>query len=121
MRDACVVRRRQAIGDLRHHFHRLALREMGVAQRFTLHDFGDHVVVADIEDTQDIGMIQGGHGAGFFLKPVAARSVMRNVGGQHLHGDIAVQTCIASAVNLAHPSGADRSDDLVRTQTSGAG
>jgi hypothetical protein len=121
MRDAGIVGRRQTIGDLRHYLHRLALREMGVVERFALHDLGHHVVVANIKNTQNIGMIQSGHRAGFFFESMAARRVMRNIRGQHLHGDIAVQTRIASAVNLAHTSGADRSDNLVRTQARGTG
>jgi hypothetical protein len=66
-------------------------------------------------------MIQSGHRAGFFFETMAARRLMRDVGRQHLHGDIAVETSIAGAVNLAHPSGANRSDDLVRTQAGGTG
>ena len=44
--------------------------------------------------------------------------VLREGGGENLYRDFAVQLRIARFVDFTHTSSADRSDDLVRAQTS---
>ncbi len=41
---------------------------------------------------------------------------MRKVGGQHLYGDVSLQTSVASAVHLTHAARANGRDDFVRTE-----
>ena len=37
--------------------------------------------------------------------------------GQHLDRDIAIELCVAGAINLAHPAGAERPDYFVWPET----
>jgi hypothetical protein len=48
-------------------------------------------------------MIQTGDGLGFPLKPLLANWIRRELRPQNLDGDIAVQTCVAGAVDFAIP------------------
>ena len=38
------------------------------------------------------------------------------LGGQNLDGDVAAEPRVARAIDLAHPAGAERRDDLVRAR-----
>ncbi len=61
-------------------------------------------------------MVQGGGRPRLLLEapqPLRIRRVGRR---QHLHGDVALEPFVPCAVNLAHPAGADRRDDLVRAE-----
>jgi hypothetical protein len=48
-------------------------------------------------------MVQGGHGSSLAFEAAAAFGTLLNVAGQHFQCDIAAQSKIASAINLAHP------------------
>jgi hypothetical protein len=65
-------------------------------------------------------MIQGSDGAGFAREPSQGLGIARDVLGKDLEGDVARQTRIMGAVDRAHTAGAERSADLVRTE-SGSG
>ena len=39
------------------------------------------------------------------------------LGGQHLDRDVAAEAGVARAVDLAHPAGAEKAEDLVRPET----
>ncbi len=58
-------------------------------------------------------MIEEPGGAGLLLEAAQARRVLGEVGGEDLDGDLAPQPRILRAVDLAHPTGAERRDDLV--------
>src|SRR5450755_1157839 len=77
-------------------------------------------MLADVEHGGDVGVVQDPRGARLLLE--AAETV--RVGGerrrQHLDRDVASEARILCPIHLAHPSGADRREDLVRAEmTSG--
>ena len=70
----------------------------------------------DLVNGDDVRVIEGRGGVCFLDKPAAAILVADAVGRQYLDGHLAVQTRIARAIDLAHPAGADESEDLVRPE-----
>src|SRR5439155_15025159 len=65
----------------------------------------------------DIGMIEGGDGPGLLLEATQSVGAGLAVGGDDLHGDVAAQTRIASAIDFPHASRPEGADDFVRAQT----
>ncbi len=53
---------------------------------------------------------------GFPFEPLLQIGVRRDMCGQHLDRDRAVQTTVAGFVDLAHPAGAEGRFDLVRAK-----
>ena len=64
--------------------------------------------MADIKESHDVGMVQGGRGPGFLLEAAQSLGVGRRGSGQDLDCDVAAQARIAGAVDLSHPAGAER-------------
>src|SRR5262245_11839017 len=121
MDDAVAVRGRQSCGDLTGVVDRLATRHGHfVSQRRTLKQFCYEIrrapACADIIDSKNVGVIQRADGACLLLK---AAQRIRSTGeslGQNLHCDLAAETCIASAIDFAHPARTERRDDFVRSE-----
>jgi hypothetical protein len=65
-----------------------------------------------------VQMIQFGSGAGLMHKPAPAIVITHAIGRQNLDRDLTVQPWIAGAVHLAHPAGAERAQNLVRSEAS---
>ncbi len=65
-------------------------------------------------------MVERRGGAGFLHEPAAAVLVGQAISRQNLDRDIAAEPRGASAVHLAHPSRAQRRQDLVRAETRAA-
>ena len=77
-------------------------------------DVGVAVLLADIVDGADVGMIQSGGGASLpHQSRPATRFVVRFV--EELEGDVPVQANVARPVDHAHAAGPESSDDLIRT------
>ena len=71
------------------------------------------VLLADVVDGADVGMVQGGCGACF---PPKARERLRVLGqffGKKLQGDEAVQPRVLGLIDHAHPAAAQLLDDAV--------
>ena len=66
------------------------------------------------------GVVQGGDRAGFALEPLLQVGIGRDMLGQHLDGDGAVQAGVGGLVDLAHAPCAEGGLDLVRAEC-GAG
>ena len=125
MDDALLVRRRQAerhlqpVLDHPARRHRLSLDL--VAQRLPFEQLGDEVgqlrVLAHVVDGDDVGMAEHAGGARFDLEPAHQIAVARQRLGQHLQGDVAAQARVAGAVDHAHRSRAELTDDLVGSET----
>ena len=73
-------------------------------------------VAPDLVDRQNVGVIERGGGARLELESPEAVRVRGDLGPQHLDRDDAVEARIAGFVNLAHPAGADRGQNLVGTE-----
>ena len=95
-----------------------ALLQAG-AQRFAVEQFGDgvtdSVLRSGIENRQKVGVRECRHGFGLTDEPCQGLRIVRQVLRQDLNGYVAIETGIASAVDLAHSTGADRRDDLIRS------
>ena len=124
MDDAARVRRRQRIGDRNGDSQHLAEahtvprnERIEALPAHVLHH--DEIVAVgrlDLVDGDDVRMIEGRGGVGFLDKPAAAILVADAIGRQYLDGHLTIQTRIASAIDLAHPSCADEREDLVRPE-----
>ena len=68
-------------------------------------------------NVRDVGMVERGEDLRFAAEAREPLRVVRDRGQQHLDGDIAIQFCVARATDLAHAAGAERREDLVRTET----
>ena len=122
--DAPPVGRTQGLGGLARKRHRLPWRQRAVGQPLPqrrpleqLHG-GVHAPVrgAEIVDRQDVRVGESSHRLRLALKALQHRRVFPDLGGQHLHRDVAVELRIAGAVHLAHPTRADQLADLVSAQ-----
>ncbi len=63
-------------------------------------------------------MIQRRGGPGFLLEPLQAIAVSRRGRRENLDRDIAPETRVAGAIDLAHAAGPERAGDGVRTELS---
>ena len=124
MDDALLVGRRQPPRDLGAHLDGLSHRERSapqpLAQRLSLEQLHDGVgapyVGAEVVYRKDVRMGEGRHRLGLALEAGQGVGALVQVGGQHLDRHVAVELRVASAVDLAHASGAEGRDDLVRPE-----
>lgn len=65
-------------------------------------------------DVRDVWVVQGGEGFGLAFQPRHAVRVVGKAVRQHLDRDLAVQSRVACAKHLPHPSRAQRRENLVR-------
>jgi hypothetical protein len=86
-----------------------------------LHDEKRHVLeLADVVNRADVGVRDPGHGSCFTLESLQLHA--GRAGGRHdLDRDCPFELRISSAVNLAHPAGADRRQDFVSPDSSSDG
>jgi hypothetical protein len=119
--DAGRVRRGQRVRDLGGDAERLGdgqalLRDrlaQGLAAQVLHHDEVEAVVVRDVVDGHDVGVIERGRRARLAEEAGPARRVARTVGGQDLERDEAVEPGIAGLVHDGHASLAQLLHDLV--------
>ena len=71
---------------------------------------------ADVVDGEDVGVVEGGDGAGLELEALEAVGVGGDVVVEDLEGDVAAEAGVAGAVDLAHAAGPEQLDDLVRPE-----
>ena len=96
-----------------------------LAQGFALEQLRDDVrrLALDVHvvDRDDVGMAERRGGPRLLLEaaePIGPGGDRRR---QHLDGDVAAEPGVARAEHLAHASGADRRDDLVRAEARAGG
>ena len=126
--DPLLVRRGQSLCDLRGEVDRLAGAKRALpeayAQRLAFEELHDGVrglaVPPEIVDGEDVRVREGRNRAGLALEAGQRLGVARELGGEHLDGDVPAQLGVAGFVDLAHPPRAERCEDLVRVKT-GAG
>ena len=92
--------------------------ELGEAPPFhQLHgEEPDAAVLLDGVEHHDVRVVEPGHGRRLALEASEAVGRRRHVGGQHLDRDVALEARVARTVDLAHPSRAERRDDLSRVR-----
>ncbi len=66
-------------------------------------------------------MIEGACRAGFLLESPQAIRIRRERDGQDFDRDVSSEARIARPVDLPHPAGAERGENLVRTKARGGG
>src|SRR4030095_1787259 len=128
MRDSLLVRRREAMRDVKRELDRLADRDgpgiQAVPKRLAFKQFGHNEwragLSADVVHGEDIRVVPRGGCAGFLLESTEAIDVSRECWGEDFDRDITSESRIARAVYLAHAASAEGGDDFVRAET-GAG
>ncbi len=73
-------------------------------------------MLAEVVDGRDVRMVQRPGRLGFLLEALQAIRVLRKRRRQHLDRDVALEPLVARPIDLAHPSGADRREDLIGTE-----
>src|SRR6185369_7210852 len=107
--------------DLRRGVDGLARRESAArelaAERFALEelldDVGSALMLPDVVDRGDVGMVEDAGGFRLLLEATQAIRVLRERGRQDLDRDVAPEARILRAVDLSHAPGADLAEDLV--------
>jgi hypothetical protein len=88
-----------------------------LGKRFALQQFhhgvDDAGVVAVVEDRQDVRVRERSDCFRFALESQERRRAVDQARRQHFDRDVAIELGIARAIDLAHPAGADRRDDVV--------
>ena len=99
--------------------HRALLDALG--ERLALQIFHDEkiraVLLADVVERADIGVIEAGNRACLALEALANFRRIGQMEGQNLQGHGAVEPRIFRAIDFAHSAGADRCDHFIGTQT----
>jgi hypothetical protein len=122
--DALGMSRGEPAGGLHRVVNRFTRRDgspaQAVAQCFAFEQFFDDVdrpvFATDIVNGDDIRVVQRARGAGLLLEARAALGIEPESAGQDFDGDVAAQARIARAVDLAHPAGAHRRQNLIRSK-----
>src|ERR1700674_473947 len=73
----------------------------------------DTVLLADVEESADVGMIQAGNGASFALESLAQLGTIRKMRRQNLNCNDSVEPRVPGAVYLAHSSRTDSGEDFI--------
>jgi hypothetical protein len=126
MDDALGVRGRQTVCDIRADLQNLPKRERGLVQPLTQRcakkqfrdRVGDPVVHSEIVNREDVRMRERGHGSGFALETRARRFVSAKVRWKDFDRNLAIQSLVTRAIDLAHSAFTERSHDLVLTKAS---
>jgi len=122
--DAGGVSRGQGVGERDREAQRLGGRQRPAPQplceRLAGHELHDDEVDSlsrlDLVNGDDVGVVEGGGGAGLLDEAGAAVRVGEAIGGQDLDRDLAAEAGVAGAVDLAHAPGAEGGEHLVRPE-----
>ena len=76
---------------------------------------------SDVEDRADVRMIEGGCGACLPAEALERLLIRRQVAGEDLDGDGAVQPRVSRAIHLPHATGAEWFENLVRAKPIASG
>ena len=122
--DALVVRGGQALRHARRVLGGLAHADRPLAQprahRLALEQLRHHeepiALLAGVVDRDDVGVRERRHRLRLGLEAGERVGVIGEVLGQDLDRHVALEAGVAGAVDLPHPAGAERRDDLVRAE-----
>lgn len=129
MHHAALVRSLQALANFNTVFQHLLGREwpprQPVSQRLPFqkfhHQVVDAILMADIMQSANVGMVQSRYGAGFAIETLSGLGIVRQVAGQDFDRHRAVQACVLRSIHLAHAARTDRRKNLVRAETNSGG
>jgi hypothetical protein len=76
------------------------------------------LLVADVVEDADVGVLEVGDGLGFALEALAEFGALGQMRGQRLDGDDTVEARVAGLVDFAHASCADLCEDFVGAEMS---
>jgi hypothetical protein len=88
------------------------IRQRGTFDQFE-HERLDTIGLFEPMDRGDVGVIQGRERLGFALEPRDAVGVSREVLGQDLQRNVAIELRIARAIDHAHPALAEWRKDFI--------
>src|ERR1700733_5578856 len=123
MNDAAIMRRDKPLYDLQRVIDSKTNRQCSFRQSFAkglaLEQFTNNVrrslVEANVINRNDVGMIQRRRRARFQFKTAEGIGVVAGSGAGYFQSDIATQSVVAGAKNLAHGSSADLFENLIVT------
>ena len=124
MDDPLLVRRFERVGNLTrgcHGFrdrHGAALQAIGqgLAVNQFEHQRPNTAGILEAMNGRDVRVIQAGQQLRFPLETRQAIGILRKEIGEDLQGDVASQSRVARAIDLAHPTCTDERDDLERAE-----
>jgi hypothetical protein len=73
--------------------------------------------VVDVIDGNDVGVVEGGCGAGFLLEAAKAFGVRDKLFPQHLDGHIPAELVVLRPIDFAHSARAEQGSDLVGAES----
>ena len=128
MDDAVAMRGVEGGGDLDGALDRLVGRQRAlrnsIRERLALEARHDEevgaLVLADVVERADVGVIEGADRLGLALEALAPIGVRRRFVREDLDGDGAIEPAVLRAIDLAHAAGAEGRDDFVGAEA-GAG
>jgi hypothetical protein len=125
MNDPLLVRCSQPLCDLDSIVGRLADGQRPTSKPFAqrlsfekfLDDVGRSLMLADVINSRNVWMVQSTCRLGLVLEAAKAVGILRNIAGQDLDGNVALQPLVSRPVHLPHPASAQRRQDLVGAET----
>jgi len=123
--DSLLVGGGETPRDLKRVVHGLlrrnGAREELLAQRLTFQKLRDRIrdapIRAEVEDREDIGMREGGDRFCLALEPRQRVRIGGDRRWKNLDRHVAIELPIPGAVDLAHPTRAERREDFVGAET----
>ena len=73
-------------------------------------------MLAEVVNRQNIGVVECRRGLGFLLESTEPIGIAGEGGGEDFDGDVAVQTRVPGAINLAHAACTQRRHDFIRPE-----
>jgi len=121
VRDSLAVRLVERVGDLDGVLQNLFERKRTFLEAFRQrlpfemlhHQEISAVLVPDVVEGADVRMVQAGDGASFALEALAQFGSIGKVIRKDFDGNGALQTRIAGAVHLTHPTRTNRGEDFI--------
>lgn len=121
MDDSGAMRVRQRVGNLctdpKNVSERQRTTSNALGESFPLEQLHHEKVFPDIEERADVRMTELRDRLRLAFETKTELRVLREIGGEDLHGDPTIEACVASAPHLTHSAGAETGDDLVGTST----
>jgi hypothetical protein len=72
-------------------------------------------IAKPLDAIANVGVIEAGNRFCFSLKPLLGGGVGGDISGQNFDGDDSVESAVVGAIDFAHSTRSERSEDFVRT------
>jgi hypothetical protein len=110
--DSLRVRGVESVGDLNRNFQQFGHSERlsydAMLEGHALHQLhreeGVAIVLADLVNGADVGMIQGGSGTGFAPEALEGLTVIGDIVGQEFQRDVAAKIFVFGLIDHTHPA-----------------